>query len=170
MRDKTASGSAMDDLTINQLIQQLRATAKADPKTNWYAVVSSDVIQFVESSLDVDFPQILTRCYTEISNGGFGPGYQLTGLPGGYESSWGDLLQTTLELRRHEDCEEEWLPLIDWGCGQFTVVDSSDAQIITLYDGDFHCESYNLFTLFQKWTQGEVPRLDAGSFHPIESN
>jgi len=95
----------MHNSPIDHLIQQLRATAQADPKTNWYAVVSNDAIRVAESSLDVDFPQILTRCYTEISNGGFGPGYQLTGLPGGHESSWGDIAQTTIELRRHEDCE-----------------------------------------------------------------
>jgi SMI1/KNR4 family protein SUKH-1 len=158
----------MADLSIDTLVEELRQVARADPATNWHAVVSEDAVAFAEDSLDVKFPEILKRCYTQISNGGFGPGYQLTGLPGGHESSWGDLLQTTIELRLHEDCEDEWLPLIDWGCAQFTVVDCSDQQIVTLYEGDFHNESYTLTTFLKKWVNGELPRLDTGSFYPIK--
>jgi len=157
----------MDVSSLDKLIFAFREAAHADPATNWHDIVSFDAIAFVENSLEVTIPQTLRRCYTEISNGGFGPGYQLTGLPGGHESSWGDLIQATAELRRHEDCEDEWLPLIDWGCAQLTVVDCHDEQIVTLYEGDFHCETYTLNKLLTKWISGEVPSLDTGSFHPI---
>jgi hypothetical protein len=160
-------GAVMDDQQIDKLIAKLLEAARADPATHWYEVVSGNAIAFVEATLDVTLPKILKHCYTRISNGGFGPGYQLTGLPGGHDSSWGDLLQTTFELRRHDDCEEEWVPLIDWGCAQFTIVDCTDAQIITLYNADFHCEDYTLDTLFEKWIIGEVPSLDSGTFHRL---
>ena len=157
----------MNRQQIDELIEKLREAARADPATHWCEVVSEDAIAFVESSLDVILPDALKHCYTRISNGGFGPGYKLTGLPGGHESSWGDLLQTTSELRRHDDCEDEWLPLIDWGCAQFTIVDCTDERIITLYEGDFHCEDYMLVTLFEKWTVGEVPNLATGTFYRL---
>ena len=57
----------------------------------------------------------MTQSYLEISNGGFGPGL-LVGLPGGYESSWGDLLKTWDVMRENDEFDESWLPVIDWGC------------------------------------------------------
>jgi len=158
---------AVNNQRIDELIAKLLETARADPATNWFDAVADDAIASAESSLDIILPEILKHCYTRISNGEFGPGYQLTGLPGGHHSSWGDLVQTTSELRRHDECEDEWLPLIDWGCAQFTIVDCTDEQIVTLYEGDFHCEDYTLVTLFEKWTIGEVPNLARGTFHRI---
>src|SRR5579884_3437758 len=87
--------------------------------------------------------QPLSRAYQEISNGGFGPGL-LIGLPGGHESSWGDLLQTWGVFQDDPDCEEGWLPIIDWGCAQVSLIDcEDDFQMVSLYEGEFHSESYS---------------------------
>jgi hypothetical protein len=158
----------MDPSLHEVLLNQLREKASADPATNWFPVVSDEAVTFVETCLDVKIPSILKLCYTQISNGGFGPGYQLTGLPGGHLSSWGDLLQSTNELRQLDECEEEWLPLIDWGCNLFSIVDCSDRQIVTLYEGEFHAEGYSLKTLFRHWIVGEIPDLSTGKFIPMK--
>jgi hypothetical protein len=153
---------------LDERIVRVRDAARRDSSSVWYPVVTDAHIEFVEAALDVELPELLKRCYLEIGNGGFGPGYHLTGLPGGHESSWGDLLQTTEELRRLEDGEESWLPIIDWGCNEFTIVDCDDDQIVTLYEGDFHDEDYSLETLFDRWIEGKVPDLSTGEFRSTE--
>jgi hypothetical protein len=141
---------------MDDLLPQLRAAAQADDSTQWYDVVSDSQVEYVESAIGIEFPALLKQCYTQISNGGFGPGYGITGLPGGHESSWGDLIETVEELRRHEDCEEAYLPLIDWGCGHFTCIDCDDEDMaVTLKDGDFHHEEFNLRELMYRWCRGE---------------
>ncbi|MCA9212044.1 MAG: hypothetical protein KDB27_03190 [Planctomycetales bacterium] len=101
---------------MDAMIARLRDAARRDPNTQWFDVASPATIFFVEQSLDIELPKVLERCYTEVSNGGFGPSYGLTGLPGGHESSWGDLVKSTLELRKLDECEDGWLPLLDFGC------------------------------------------------------
>ena len=64
-----------------------------DPKTVWSPVVDAAGIAFAEEVFGFALPRILRRAYREISNGGFGPG-PIIGLPGGYESSWGELFRT----------------------------------------------------------------------------
>lgn len=108
---------------------------------------------------------MLKQCYLELSNGGFGLGYKVTGLPGGHQSSWGDIFQTTKALREDEACEEGYLPIIDWGSANFTIVDcDADYSIVTLYDGDFHEEEYSFEELMDHWVKGEIPNLVTGEF------
>ena len=75
---------------MNDLIAHIRQTVRDDSDTQWFDVETADQIAYVESVIDIELPNLLKRCYTEISNGCFGPAYGITGLPGGYESSWGD--------------------------------------------------------------------------------
>lgn len=108
---------------------------------------------------------ILRRAYQEISNGGFGPG-PIVGLPGGYQSSWGDLIQTWEELQRDPKCEDGWLPVIDWGCAQFSIVDcEDDFQMISLYEGEFHSEDYSFEELLEHWLVDELPELHTGDYY-----
>lgn len=152
-----------------ELIAKLRETASADKASQWFDVVSLDQIEYVEAVIDLRLPELLRQCYRKVSNGGFGPGYGITGLPGGHESSWGDLLQTVAEARKLDDCEDCWLPLIDWGCAQFLCVDCDDGDlIVTLMDGEFRHEDYNLHMLLERWCAGEVPDLESGMFHSVQ--
>lgn len=150
---------------MDDLITDINQTARNDAKSRWFAVVDHEQIEFVESVIDVQLPTLLKRCYTEISNGGFGPGYGITGLPGGHKSSWGDLIESVAELRALEDCEDNFLPLIDFGCAQILCVDCDDNErIVTSIEGDFHFEEYTLETLMARWCEGETPDLETGEF------
>jgi hypothetical protein len=161
-----------DNTTLmDDLIERIRWTACNHSETQWFDVVTAEHIAYVEMIVDVQFPELLKRCYTEIGNGGFGPGYGLTGLPGGYESSWGDLVQTTAELRELDDCEDGFLPVIDWGCAQMMCVDCDDDDlIVTCLEGGFHYEDYSFQTLLERWCEGKVPDLYTGMFTPERSN
>jgi hypothetical protein len=150
---------------LSDFVSRLRVAAKADPQTAWFDVVSAADIAAAEELLDLKLPTLLSACYREVSNGGFGPG-QLIGLPGGFPSSWGDLTQTFAVLHEDEECEESWLPIVDWGCSEITLVDCDDLQIVTLYDGDFHVEDYTFDDLIQHWLDGELPELHSGGFAP----
>jgi hypothetical protein len=150
---------------MKNLLARLKRAAREDPKTVWSDVVSQAGIEFAEEVLGFALPKVLRRSYLEISNGGFGPG-PLIGLPGGYESSWGDLLKTAAEMRRHEECDEGWLPIIDWGCALFSLIDcDNDFLIVTLYEGEFHPESYDFDELLERWLGGELPELHSGDFY-----
>jgi hypothetical protein len=147
------------------LFTRLRQAAQEDTATIWFDVVPAASIEFAEEFFGFALPKLLKRSYMEISNGGFGPG-PVIGLPGGYESSWGDLIKTRTELERDEECEDGWLPIIDWGCAQFSIIDcDNDFQIVSLYEGDFHCEDYSFDTLLKRWLDGELPELRSGGFY-----
>ena len=32
-------------------------------------------------------------------------------------------------MQQHEDHEENWLPIVDWGCAQFSLVDCDDRRL-----------------------------------------
>jgi hypothetical protein len=145
------------------IFAKLRDAAAADPKTVRFGPVAPADVAAAEDYLGFALPKLLKRSYTEIGNGGFGPGL-LIGLPGGYESSWGDLLQTWTVMHEHEEHEESWLPIVDWGCAQFSLVDCDDQQMVTLYDGDFHLEDYTFEGLLARWIGGELPELHSGEF------
>jgi hypothetical protein len=150
---------------MKNLLSRLKQAAHEDAKTIWSDVVSRAGVEYAEEVLRFTLPKILRQSYLEISNGGFGPG-PLIGLPGGHESSWGDLLKTSAEMRRDEECEEGWCPIIDWGCAQFSLIDcDNDYLIVTLYEGEFHCEDYDFNELLERWLVGELPELHGGGFY-----
>ncbi|MBI1418461.1 MAG: SMI1/KNR4 family protein [Limimaricola sp.] len=93
-------------------------------------------------------PPLLMRIYREVANGGFGPGYGLMGLEGGWGAYRGmNAVQTYLWLREEDDGEDlqpgealappeigpGLLPICHMGCGIYTLVDcnSPDARLAT---------------------------------------
>jgi hypothetical protein len=139
---------------MKSLFARLKIAVREHPGTIWSDAVSSEGITFAEELLGFALPGVLKRAYREISNGGFGPG-PIVGLPGGYESSWGDLINTCNELRRNEECEEGWLPIIDWGCAQFSIIDcEADFQMVTLCKGDFSSRRLFVRRLAQALARG----------------
>lgn len=135
----------------------LKTAAKSDVASQLYAPVNDEMLSFVELQLDVELPHFLKQIYSEISNGGIGPGYGITGIPGGHQSSWGDLIESTHVLRELEDCQESWVPIIDWGCTEFTVIDcDDDEQVITVVEGDFHFEDYSFNDMLEEWANSII--------------
>ncbi len=151
---------------MKSLLSRLRQAAREDPTTAWFDVVSREGVNFAEDVFGFALPKILRRSYLELSNGGFGPGYHIIGLPGGQESSWGDLMESWAILSRDEEWEEGWLPIIDWGCAQVSIIDcDNDFLMVTLYEGEYHREDYTFHELLERWIDGEVPELHTGGFH-----
>ncbi|WP_435016230.1 SMI1/KNR4 family protein [Tundrisphaera sp. TA3] len=150
---------------MTNLLRRLQRAAREDPRTEWFDVVSKAGIEHAEDVFGFALPDILRHSYLSISNGGFGPGYHIIGLPGGQESSWGDLLATWAALKDDEEWEEDWLPIIDWGCAQVSIIDCDDNfSMITLHEGEYYPEDYTFDELLERWIGGESPELSRGDF------
>ncbi len=86
-----------------------------------------------EKQLGFGIPPLLRRIYTEVGNGGFGPGYGLIGCLGGYRDDRGDtIVEAYLGRSRRDPEDPEWrwpeklVPLFSWGgacytCGDFNL-------------------------------------------------
>ncbi|MGR6998657.1 hypothetical protein ACU686_12045 [Yinghuangia aomiensis] len=91
--------------------------------------VPPDVLARCEASMGVSLPLLLRRCYLELGDGGFGPGYGLhavasAGAPHGTIGS---------EFANQEHWPEPWrpmagrlVPVCAWGCGIASFVDCTD--------------------------------------------
>lgn len=38
--------------------------------------------------------------------------------------------------------------------------------MVTLYEGDYHCEDYDFDELLRRWIDSELPDLHGGGFRP----
>ncbi|HEX2475181.1 MAG TPA: hypothetical protein VHK01_10560, partial [Lacipirellulaceae bacterium] len=52
---------------------------------------STESVQLAESKLGFSLPSFLKDVYTQVGNGGFGPGYGIIGTPGGFTDDGNDI-------------------------------------------------------------------------------
>lgn len=150
----------MDD----ELIESLKATDAGykaylrahDFQTNVpgdYPPAPPEVVTRAEQQLGFALPPLLKRLYTEVANGGFGPG--LVGLEGGYaDEEWPEdtlvgLYHGYREYAAHlMECEPEvgaepWperlLPVCSEGCAMMLCLDCSEPEMpVVRYDPHYH--------------------------------
>ena len=84
------------------------------------APATAKAIARAEAELGFKLPELLARIYREIANGGFGPGYGIIGLTGGYLDNGRSIVDLYRELKPGSITEWQWpdglLPICDWGC------------------------------------------------------
>ena len=106
----------------------------------WFETLSESEIARAESHLGRRLPSLLRAAYSEIGNGGFGPGYGLLPLildetPPRQET----VVNIYLAFRGSAANEPEWswpdnlVPFCDWGCAIRSCVDcaSPDGAVFT---------------------------------------
>ncbi|MBI5722425.1 MAG: SMI1/KNR4 family protein [Planctomycetes bacterium] len=83
-----------------------------------------------ETDLGFPLPDLLREIYMTIANGGFGPGYGVMGLNGGFTDDLGDTVEklyaryrTTIPDEPTWEWPEGWLPICHWGCVIYSAVD-----------------------------------------------
>ena len=158
----------------DDLIKRVCACAESSG-CEYYKPVSPATIARAESELGFALPPLIVRLYTEVANGGFGPGYGLLGLIDPCQD--GD--QTVVSLYReniaaHENPEVDhtWhnglIMLCDWGCCIYTCVDcrSEQAQIVT-HDPELTWTHWTLESWLDDWVRGVD--IHARMFEPSES-
>ena len=139
--------------------------------------VNQDAIRDAEQRLGFALPAFLTTLYTTVGNGGFGPGYGLVGLKGGYTSVDLSLVDWYRMVRAPApDGVSTWpdalVPICDWGCAIYSCIDCStpDGRVLTYNSGELlwdaageHVVSHDkafavsheqVVDFFDDWTRG----------------
>jgi hypothetical protein len=145
----TLGGYAMPEEGSDSLIKLIRDRAR-NPATRTdqahvsptevAGCVTNEDVASAERQLGFALPRLLQRIYVEVGNGGFGPGYGLMGLPGGFTDDLGnsvvDSVRSFREFTPH--WPRELLPLCHWGCAIYSASDCSqpDAPVLTVDPSD----------------------------------
>jgi hypothetical protein len=125
-----------------------------------------------EERIGLVLPRSVRDLYRLVGNGGFGPGYGITGFLGGARDDIGrDVVEDYLRRRGpdHDDPAWSWpknlLAICHWGCGIYSCVDcaAEDTPIVrfdpNVFDGDwskcFAPERESLEEWLQAWLAGE---------------
>lgn len=99
-----------------------------------------------EQRLGFTLPPLMKRIYTEIGNGGFGPGYGLIGLTNGVPDDTGHTGPEIYESFRKQDPEDanwQWpiglMPVCHWGCAIYSCVDCTSSNFrMRIFDPNVH--------------------------------
>jgi len=120
---------------------QTRTDRVAPRESRTFTPASPEQIAATEASLDFSLPPFLVRVYTQIGNGGFGPGRGLIGVPGGATDEHGNSildLYDSYAASNPDDDRWHWperlVPICHWGESVYSCVDCSvaEATIIVL--------------------------------------
>jgi len=120
--------------TIHDMALGLNPAPKIKP------IVSLGGIEEAQKELGFNLPELLKNIYTQIGNGGFGPGYGLNDLS----------MSVTLYFEQLENNEikKAFFPLCTWGCGIDSYVDCKDENYPVYFKSESgHCLNNISFTL-----------------------
>jgi hypothetical protein len=126
---------AMNPQTIHDMARGLAPEPRIYPKATPRQIAAA------EAMLGFALPALFRQILIEIGNGGFGPGYGLIGVEGGYpDFSAGTLAQAYQQFRgEFPDWPEKVAPICTWGCGIYSCLDCSRPQAPVLaYNPDMH--------------------------------
>jgi hypothetical protein len=153
-----------------ELIESLRRRV-SDPRTRTDhpesalpalpAPATAEAVAGAEEELGFRLPELLARLYVEIANGGFGPGFGVIGLPGGYLDDGRSIVALYRELKPGAVTEWHWpdglLPICDWGCAILSCIDcrSPDCGMIFSEETELTRIPYNLTEWLEAWCRGE---------------
>lgn len=148
----------------DELLERLRAR-RADPATRvdmhpipvprLYDCAHVETLH-TEVSLGIELPPLLLRIYTEVGNGGFGPGSGMLGLKGGYADVDGRVLTERCQYLIAHGWPRRLLPLWDWGCAAWSCVDAASvgARIVTADEHGFTVTRFKLDDWLAEWCAG----------------
>jgi len=95
---------------------------------------TKQVVGETEERLRFRLPQTLRQIYLTVANGGFGPGYGVMGVEGGFVDDLGHSVADLFEAYRQADPEDpawqwpnQFLPICHWGCVIYSAVDCSQS-------------------------------------------
>lgn len=153
------------------LVERLRAKAR---EAGAPGPVGLDAVRAAERELGFALPPLLRTVYSEISDGGFGPGQEVR-LPG-YTAAVLYRLDRAVAVYREErapaDPQDDpygmlWpegvLPLLYWGCSGYAAVDCRDPDgPVLMFEEDgaaghaWTIDAVDLTAWWRRWLDGET--------------
>lgn len=139
---------------------------------------SSETIAATELEMGLELPPLLKRVYSEIGNGGFGPGYGLLGIGDqGFPDDQGQSASALyLEFRKiAKRCTKTFtwpeglIPICSLGCAMYECVDTVQGEMVlwepnlwddrqSVFTALFHM-NLDLFQWFEHWANGTKPQM-----------
>ena len=128
----------------------------------------------VESALGFALPAVLRHVYLTVANGGFGPGYGLTGIgPTGFADDNGETADRRYATDRSPDPRlpgfdwpEALLPICDFGCAIYHCVDCRSGEVLIWDPTDWtpgdpadraiFLTGIDIGAWFDRWSRGEA--------------
>lgn len=136
IRDRISGSGAINDMAEG-----------LSPAPQIYTAVTEGDIEVTEMRLEIELPPLLKRIYTEIGNGGFGPGYGLLGIRAElgddryYESiddSYEYMVGTAGD-RGFDKWPKSIIPICNWGCDIYSFLDCSQPEYpIVVFNPETH--------------------------------
>ena len=133
------------DYLVAAIRRQLRAKIADMGERSRSLLKPGDPTEFAndERDLGFEFPSLLKRLYSEIGNGGFGPGYGLIGLSKGVPDDLGKTAPEIYRQFRTRDTNWNWpvglLPICHWGCAILSCIDCADSNFrMRIFDPNAH--------------------------------
>jgi hypothetical protein len=137
-----------------------------------YPPATEEQVAITEAALGFSLPLLLRALYTNVANGGFGPGYGLERV--GYSPTSDEQerdekpVDLTTYVRRHGSLDyieipsdmwpENLFTLCHWGCAIFSHLDCASGQVFWEEAGDdsyiFHSQSASLYEWLDLWADG----------------
>ena len=123
---------------------------------------TGSAVQDAEEQMGFAVPPLLAKLWTEVANGGFGPGYGLFGIENGGGSEL-SMSIPNLYFQSIEDASADWpkrLVLIcEWGCGYFSAIDCStpEGKVVNLVEDP---ERVATGLTFAEWMEDWVNGVD----------
>src|SRR3954466_15478838 len=120
---------------ITEALKARLAVSRESKDVVGYTFLASDpadpeALTRCEETLGYPLPPLLHEIYQGIANGGFGPGYGVMGVEGGFTDDQGETVTSLCQSFRQPDPEDPswqwvrtWLPFCHWGCAVYSVVD-----------------------------------------------
>jgi hypothetical protein len=135
---------------MEDVVERLAGRLKREPETedvmgNKFRAcppAPESAVVATERRLGFALPRTLRRIYLEVANGGFGPGYGVMGVEGGFADDLGNTVGDLYQSYRASDPEDpawHWpeflLPICHWGCVVYSAVDCS-REVGPVYTAD----------------------------------
>ena len=129
-----------------EMRRQGRATGLPDPTLPPPTTV--EAVGIAEEAVGFRFPPFLTRIWTEIANGGFGPGYGIFGIDGGLAEECSGQTTASLYLATVQDggwaevlgkpWPQKLVLICEWGGDERSAIDCStpEGKLFDLVEGE----------------------------------
>jgi hypothetical protein len=119
-------------------------------------------LEAAERRLGFSLPQGLREVYTEVGNGGFGPGYGLLGVGSGATDDLGNTADSLYALFSQADPDDpEWswrpgvVPFAYWGCAVYSCITQS-GTVIAFDEGSWVEDEEPLESWLSRWLDGSL--------------